>query len=78
MLIMADEVKKDTKFLNESQKPSQNTKTKPAVKPKTNKQKGGFMSEKQPKMNGKTLTTCQGSQKPATNIKTQPPVKPKK
>lgn len=36
------------------------------------------MSEKQPKMNGKTLTTCQGSQKPATNIKTQPPVKPKK
>lgn len=34
---MAEGIKKDTKSLNESQKPSQNKKTKPAVKPKTNK-----------------------------------------
>lgn len=35
---MADEKdKKDFQGLNESQKPSQNKKTKPPVKPKTNK-----------------------------------------
>ena len=34
---MAEQNKKDFKVLNESQKPSQDKKTKPATKPKTKK-----------------------------------------